>query len=179
MTGKHILILGRRHVGKSTLIEKLLDEINVPVYGFYTRSDGSYESGYHSIYIYPAKSKERSQEDWNHIGDCNGRGRQIFPEVFRTKGIEYLEAKPDGIIAMDEIGFMEEQAPEFCRRVLECLDGDIPVIATVKTKTDCDFLGRVKEHPKAQVYEITEENRDGLYDVLLPVMKAWEKGLQR
>lgn len=99
--------------------------------------------------------------------------------MFLTKGIEYLESKPDGIIAMDEIGFMEEQAPEFCRRLLECLDGDIPVIATVKTKMDCDFLDRVKGHQKAQVYEITEENRNGLYDKLFPVLKEWERGLQR
>lgn len=44
---KHILIHGRRGAGKSTMIEKLVSELDVPIYGFYTRTVQTNDAGYH------------------------------------------------------------------------------------------------------------------------------------
>ena len=175
MEKRHILIVGERRVGKSTLIEKLLEYNTKPVYGFFTRSDEPDPEGYHAIYIYPAGSKERPKSEENHIGTCNGRQRQVNPEVFETLGVEYLQNRPDGIIAMDEVGFMESEAPQFCAELLGCLDGDTRVIATVKARKGIEFLEQVRSHPKAEVFEITAENRDALFDELLPYILRWNK----
>ena len=67
---------------------------------------------------------------------------------------------------MDELGFMEQDAERFCSRVLELLDGDIPVLATAKSGHDIDFLNKILSHPNADVYYITIENRDELYELL-------------
>ena len=172
--GRHILIAGKRHAGKSTLIQRLLAEVTVPVYGFRTRSGERGEGGFHSIHIFPADGSSTARTEENHIGDCNGRERTVYPEVFDTLGVQYLDAKPDGILVMDELGFMEEPAREFCGRVLEALDGEIPVLAAVKiSDLGRDFLDAVRNHPNADVYEVTEDNREALFEQLKPVVQGW------
>lgn len=169
----HILLCGERGAGKTTLIEKLLEECEVPVRGFVTRSTPRREDGFHSIYIHPAGSAERVRTEENHIGDCNGRQRTVNLQVFETKGISYLQATEAGVIVMDELGFMETGSEKFCRTVFDCLDGDIPVLAALKSRFDVDFLNQVRAHTKAQVYMLTEENRDLLYHELKPVVQKW------
>jgi nucleoside-triphosphatase len=175
MEKRHILICGERGMGKSTLIEKLLAHNTLPVYGYFTKLTPQREDGFHSIYIYRAGDPTRTQGEENHIGDCDSRQRSIHGAVFDTLGVEYLEAKRGGIIVMDEVGFMEAESKLFCAAVMRCLDGDIPALVAVKARFDVDFLNAVRAHPKASLYTITEENRDGLYQHLLPVILKWNK----
>lgn len=173
MNGKHILICGERGVGKSTLIERLLNKNMLPVYGYFTRTTPRRADGFHSIYIYPAGSPDRSMSENNHIGDCNSRERTVNADVFTTLGVEYLRREQGGIVVMDELGFMETASPKFCAAVMDCFDGDTPVLASCKARYDVEFLNRVRAHPKTRVYDITKENRDELYDELLPIICSW------
>lgn len=163
---KHLVIAGERHVGKSTLVNRLLTGCEKPVYGFRTAKGGSLEDGYRLFYMYPADKSESNQSRDNLIGKSNGKERAFYSEVFDNYGVRCLAAEPDGIILMDELGFMELEAHRFCSRVLELLDGDIPVLATAKAGVDCDFLKAVLNHPNADVYYIDEQNRNDLYDQL-------------
>lgn len=173
MKQKHILICGPRGVGKSTLIEKLLKNCTMPVYGFFTRSTPRTKDGFHSIYMHPAGASERIQTVENHIGDCDGRQRTVNTEVFTEIGVPLLRAQKDGIIFMDELGFMEIGSRPFCDAVMACLDGDIPVIATVKERYNVDFLNQVRAHHNTTLYQITKENRDILYQELSHVVALW------
>ncbi|MBS6396074.1 MAG: hypothetical protein KH452_02810 [Clostridiales bacterium] len=170
----HILICGPRGVGKSTLIEKLLNLTTLPVSGFVTRSTPRDETGYHSIYIHPAADRVRLRTRENHIGDCTGRERTVNTEVFTDVGVPLLQAE-EGIIFMDELGFMETGSKPFCDAVLHALDGDIPVIAAVKERYDIPFLNQVRQHTKAARYVITKENRDALYEELSEKIRQWNK----
>lgn len=163
---KHIVIAGKRHTGKTTLVNRLLEGYEGPVYGFRTASGSSLRKGFRSFFIFPAGSEEHVESEENHIGDGNGRGPVSYPEAFNDYGVRCLQAEPDGIIVMDELGFMEKDAEEFCNRVLELFDGDIPILATAKSGHDIDFLNKILNHPDADVYYITTENRDELYDML-------------
>lgn len=164
---RHIIIAGKRHVGKSTLVNRLLEHTEAPLYGFRTASGRSMKEGCRSFFIHPAAAAERIETEDNHIGDGNGISPVGYPEVFDNYGVKCLEAEPGGIILMDELGFMEKDAKEFCARVLELLDGDIPVLATAKSgHNDIEFLNKLLDHPNADVYEITTENRDELYELL-------------
>ena len=55
---KHIVIAGKRHVGKTTLVSRILDDNIVPVYGFRTASGKSMRPGYRSFFMHPAGSSE-------------------------------------------------------------------------------------------------------------------------
>ncbi len=175
MQKKHILIVGERHVGKSTLLRKLLTHTDRPVCGFITKSLPADEKGFHPIYIHPAAQdlNDRVYTPENLIGTCDTKIHNINQTAFDTFGVEYLSDLPeDGIVLMDELGFMEASSEAFTSRVLEVLDGDIPVLAAVKTRTDIDFLNAVRAHPRAAVFTVTEENRDALFDLLLPTVQA-------
>ena len=71
---------------------------------------------------------------------------------------------------MDELGFMESKAENFCSTVLRYLDGDIPIIAAVKDKST-PFLDAVKSHPNCKCFFISEENREELAEEVLAFMK--------
>lgn len=177
MEKKHILICGPRGVGKSTLIEKLVGECTVPVYGFFTRSTPRDQDGFHSIYIHPAAAVERIRCEGNHIGDCNSRQRTVNTEVFTNIGVPLLQADRGGILFMDELGFMEIGSLPFCEAVMQCLNGDIPVVAAVKERYDIEFLNQIRSHPNAVLYNITKENRDDLCRELSAIVRDWNAEL--
>ena len=62
---------------------------------------------------------------------------------------------------------MERDALLFQKAVLDALNGDIQVIAAVKARRDVEFLNRVRNSEKADVYDITESNREALYNKLV------------
>ena len=171
---KHILICGEVGAGKSMLIQRLLRQNSRPLYGFITKKLDSDENGFHPIYIHPAGAKTRVWEQDNMIGTCDRRTHNINLNVFNTLGVSYLQAKPDGIIIMDELGFMESKADTFVKSVLTALDGEIPVIAAVKARFDVPFLNEVRAHPKTVLNMITTENRDTLFSELLPIIQGWK-----
>ena len=172
---KHILISGERCVGKSTLIEKLLSASTRPRYGFVTKMGPAGPDGFHPIYIHPAGQPlhERVYTEANCIGTCDSRTHRPNLDAFNTLGVQYIrEARPGGILIMDELGFFESKADRFTAAVLEALAGDIPVLAAVKSRTNVPFLNAVRAAPQAEVFHITPENRDELYRLLLPRMEA-------
>lgn len=173
----HILICGEVGVGKSTLIQRLLVRNSREVYGFVTKKLEPDENGFHPIYIHPAGAMQRRYEEKNLIGTCDRRIHNINLDAFNTLGATYLQSEPGGIILMDELGFMEAKAEAFTRAVFHALDGDIPVIAAVKARFDVPFLNEVRAHPKAKLCMITPDNREAMFDELLPVIQGWNSGL--
>ena len=172
---RHILICGERGVGKSTLIEKLLAASSRPRYGFITKMRPAGPDGFHPIYIHPAGQpvEERVYTDGNCIGTCDSRTHRPNLDAFNVLGVRYIEeAKQDGIIVMDELGFFEAKAEAFTAAVLNALAGDVPVIAAVKSRTDVPFLNAVRAASRAEVFYITPENRDELSEKLLPRIRA-------
>lgn len=179
MAVRHILIYGERGSGKTEIIDRITAQCSVPVYGFCTRIVKEKTDGYHEIYMYPAGRADGHMSSENYVADCNTKDRTINLEVFRTLGMKYLEAADDGIIVMDEIGFMEEGVPEFCRAVLAHLDGDIPVLASVKGGKQADFIDRVLNHPKAEVFYLDGSNKEQIYNKILPYVMEWNNNLKK
>ena len=172
---RHILICGERGVGKSTLIEKLLAASSRPRYGFITKMRPAGPDGFHPIYIHPAATpvEARAYAEENCIGACDSRTHRPNLAAFDTLGVQYIRAaRPGGIIVMDELGFLEAKADKFTAAVLAALAGDVPVIAAVKSRTDVPFLNAVRAASRAEVFYITPENRDELYEKLLPRIRA-------
>ena len=176
---KHILICGEKGVGKSTLIQRLLDEACLTVGGFCTKMDENTGEVMHPICIYPAAVPvdRRETSKANLVGRCGNFSRQkeIFPEVFDTLGTAYLrDTRACQVVLMDELGFMESNAHAFRRAVLETLDGEVPALAAVKDRRDVEFLRQVCDHPRAQVFHIDPANREELFRTLLPMVKSWQ-----
>ena len=170
---RHIILCGERGVGKSTLARRLLEEWKGPVCGFVTRSSPPDADGFRSIYLYAADDPDPEEHTCNRVGRTNRTEHTMWPEVFDQLGVELLRAKPGSLILMDELGFLEQDAADFRRQVLRCLDGSIPVLAVIKHKTHIPFLQEIRSHPRVQLYQVTEENRDELPAVLSPLIRNW------
>lgn len=177
---RHILICGKRQVGKTTLVNRVIEAIDRPVYGFRTKVSAPDENGVRQVYMYPAGKHIASDDPEymtaeNHIGDTCRKVLSVNTEVFDRMGVSLIRsANKDGILVMDELGFMEENAKDFCDAVLEALDSDIPILATVKdTDKNCRFLEAVRNHPLAEVLMIDEENRDEVFRCVRDVVRTW------
>ena len=169
----HALIVGDRGVGKSTLIRRVLQELNRPVFGFETKKEEQLEDPIRGcpIYIYDAgKSHIRTLN--NLIGYHKERDIPAITAAFDRYAPRLLEPKPeDALVELDEIGFLEAKSEAFCRAVLRLLDGGSPVIAAVKNR-EHPFLETVRNHPNARCFFITEANRDTLFEEVLEFMKC-------
>ncbi|NLM05595.1 MAG: hypothetical protein GX219_01555 [Tissierellia bacterium] len=179
---KHALIVGPRLVGKTTLINKVLEELDLPAYGFQTKKEASLtnEKKEAPTYIYEL-GKPKSQSKENLVGYCNPmKGSTTISGVFNNFAPKIMEPiSGAGIILFDEIGFMEAKEEKFCKAILSRLDGDIPVIAAVKDKAGYEFLEKIKNHPKCRCFYITEENRDELFSEVLNFLLKQIKSTDR
>lgn len=172
METNHILIVGDVQTGKSMLIRRLMESCSLSRSGFITKV--RQDNGMRLTHIYPVHCDPLIPSPYNLVGVSNGISRVGYPEVFDCLGTRYLEAE-GSVILMDELGVMEENARLFQEKVLACLDGETPVLAAVKSKRGVPFLEQVKGHPRAAVYHITRENRETLYEALLPLVRQWEE----
>lgn len=167
----HALIVGAQGVGKSTLIQKVLRELALPVSGYETKKeDGLADPALGTpIYIYPAGT-EHVQAPERLLGYRACKNPVTFTEAF-DRFAERLNSETDaGIVVLDEIGFMESGAESFRAAILKKLDGDVPVIAAVKN-VDTPFLCQVREHPNCRCFHINEENRDALFPQVLAFLQ--------
>ena len=176
---KHILLYGGRRSGRSAMIRALLKGSDAPIYGYETRTLCTNEHGYHEIYLFPYGAAATDPGEHCHVGDCNTKQRVIFPEVFNTAGVSRLSFDRPGILVMDEIGFMESEASIFCDRVIECLNGEEPVIAAVRTGISTPFLERVRACENAYHIDMQPQNFQMIYRELLPVVRSWEALLRK
>ena len=168
----HALIVGDRGVGKSTLIRRVLAELNRPLFGYETKKEEQLEDPIRGcpIYIYDA-GVPHVQTSKNLIGYHKEANAAAITAAFDRYAPKLMEPVPeDAVVELDEIGFLEANSEAFCQAVLHLLDGDRPVIAAVKNR-EIPFLNRIRKHSNARCFAITPENRDTLYEEVLIYMK--------
>ena len=168
----HTLIVGARHVGKSTLINKVIRALECTVSGFETKKEDALADEIHGspVYIYPAGQMHQQTAD-NLLGYCKEQHPEVLEHTFDRAVHLIAEAEAAGdMIKMDEIGFMEASSEAFCAGIMRCLDGNKPVIAAVK-HNETPFLTAVKNHPNCRCFFITEENRDELFPIVLQFVR--------
>ena len=116
--------------------------------------------------------EERPYDPEHLVGTCDSRRSIRYPEAFDRLGPPLLTS--GGLLVMDELGFLENDAHLFQAAVLAALDGPVPVLAAIKPK-ETDFLRRVRQHPCGEVFYITPESREALYQRLRSRILQWNK----
>ena len=182
---RKILLGGDIGAGEDSLLLKLMKEIRIPLAGLRTlmypdRIDP--DTGGAKIYMYPAAPSPDVYPDSeeNYVGSCTGKERQIHPDVFQNLGVSLLSGIPKGAaVIIDEIGFFEEEITEYTDRIFALLkDQTHPVLAVVKTRYECPFLTKVRTYPGTSFYQVTEENREELFEKLSETIHAWNSDFE-
>lgn len=177
---RKILLGGDIGKGEDSLLLRLMKEIRLPLAGLRTLMYPDQidpETGGAKIYLYPINTSPDTYPDSeeNYVGSCTGKTRLINQNVFRNLGVSLLSELPtDAAVVIDEIGFFEEDVTEYTERIFALLeDPSHPVLAVVKTRYECPFLTKVKTFPGTSFYQVTEENREELFETLSAAIRQW------
>ena len=164
----HLFLTGDKQVGKSTLLNRLLDYWNLPAAGLRTRRfliDGQLKG--HCL--------ESLLPDWpeelNRIpcvirlnaNRCTG----VIP-AYDQVGAAMLKASRQSnarLILLDELGKTERTAEAFMAEVQACLDGPIPVVGVLQ---NCDFPLKEQLLARAdtRIVTVSCDNREALFEEL-------------
>lgn len=147
MKYKNILITGARNCGKSTLINNMLEDLNLDYAGYRTLPYyiNGYEQGY---YIHGYLDGVRKEKLYSPISiKISGNRCLSVIETFETLGVYILREsrrnKNTSFILLDEIGFLEEESEKFKEEIHKCLDSTKFCLGVLKLK-ESKFLNSIK-----------------------------------
>lgn len=173
----NIFLTGERGVGKSTILNKGIDELKIKPTGF--RTLPFYTNGeLHGYYMDGLTVESRANKQF--ISKRNGNSYRAIIETFENFGVNILRDSLNSssdIILMDELGFFENNAFNFQRRVFDCLDSNKLVIGVLK-KANSPFLNSIKERKDIILIEIDIDNREEKYQEFINAfLKVLDKTL--
>ena len=170
----HIFLTGDVQIGKSTIISKVIEQLNVPYKGFRTYGADYKDDGSSVVYISPADNLK----DKTIVANRDGSGHskiKVNKEAFEIKGVEILKESLNSdidLVLMDEIGFMESNFDGFKNAVRSLLNSDKNILGVVRNK-DTEFLNEIRNHASVQVVEVNKGNRNDLPETLVNMLRGF------
>ena len=166
MKPKNILLTGPPRCGKSTVIEKLVEQIRMPVTGFFTREirEKGRRVGF-SITTLDGKEGVLAHENSKSRSKVGKYGVNI-DQLDRIAVPSIIPPASDQIVIIDEIGKMECFSPLFRQTLIKMLNSENWVIGSIALKGG-PFIQKIKEREDVLLVTVTETNRDSLAADLL------------
>jgi nucleoside-triphosphatase len=165
MAGRNLLVTGKPGVGKTTLIERVVEKLrgSLRLAGFTTTElrDRDGERVGFAIVTVGGERGELARAG-SHGKARVGRygvnveefGRLALPEI-RRRDVE--------LIVIDEIGKMECASGRFRRAVEDALDSPVDILATIGI-SHLPFFEALRARPDIELLTLTERNRDSLVE---------------
>jgi len=173
MTAKNIFITGPPRCGKSTLIEKVVQGTRRPMTGFFTRElkERGKRVGF-SINRLDGKTGILAHQDIKGPFRVGKYGVNLA-HIDRVAVPSMVPAHPDEIVVIDEVGKMECLSERFRQALVEALDSENPVLASIALKGG-PFIQTIKQRKDVLLLPISEKNRDAMVANVLN--KLWGEG---
>jgi nucleoside-triphosphatase len=204
-----IFLTGKVGVGKTTILTKVIGALKTGAGGFVTERVLASPGPAASVSAVPSRARAGSRRPGLGVVGfsirdlATGRTAPIarfeecgalrpHPEGFETVGVAAIETAlepgprpgrgrppPVGLIVMDELGFLEKDAPRFQAAVFRALSGPLPVIGVLKdtdapagpSGPDNPFLQTVKASG-VLLLRVTEKNRAEVERRALAILSA-------
>jgi len=180
MAKKLILLTGPPGIGKTTVISRvvrMLRENGISVGGIISKEVRGYgrRIGFEMIDV---ATGERET-----LASLRGQGMRMGKYRVNLKGLAEFASKRleeamenFDVVVCDEIGPMELLSPEFRRAALKLRDAGKPALVVVHYRMKDPVIKVIKEDPRAELLEVTYENRDELPErVLSSIMEALKR----
>ncbi|MHA2425619.1 MAG: NTPase [Candidatus Thorarchaeota archaeon] len=158
----NIILTGRPGVGKSTIIQKILESIGIEnAAGFWTmeirvkgrRVGFSIQTLDGVVGTLAHVDNSRGPRVGRYVVSVEHVDEVAIPAMMRARNSE-------GIIIIDEIASMELKSPRFAPEVRRCLDTR-RVLGTLQLRKG-EFQDEVRSRTDVRIIEVTPENRDDL-----------------
>ncbi len=167
---KNLFVTGRPGIGKTTLIERVLDALDIDAGGFYTREllDGGRRVGFSIVGLH-GDSGVLAHVD--HESSFRVGKYGVNCEDLERVGVRAIDEalKHSKLIVMDEIGRMELCSPAFQEAVGRALSSPTPVLGTIQDRSNA-FLDSVRARPDVKILRVSTGNRECLVPVLRDLM---------
>jgi nucleoside-triphosphatase len=162
---KNILITGKPKAGKTTLIQRLLENLD-SAGGFYTQeiTRNNVREGFKIITLNGKEGilAKKGMPSPFRVGQYGVVTRNL--EEIGVKAIEEAISTKD-VIIIDEIAKMELFSPRFKEIVIKALDCPKPVLGVIQVSGH-PFLNQVRKRKDVKIYELTVHNREAIYHAI-------------
>lgn len=163
-TMKNIFITEKKGIGKSTLLKKVIEDIDCSIGGFIQEKIFGEELSFFNVL---------SLYDLNDnyvIGSYDLKSKSLNPLIENfdiiSKNILLKSLYYRDIVVLDELGFLEEDSRLFKETVYKILDSNKPVLGVLK-ECDTSFVSKIKTRKDVYVIKIDESNRDSAkYEII-------------
>ena len=162
---KNIFLTGAPSSGKTTVIKKIIKNLNHPANGFYTeeeRVDGK-RVGFLMKTLGGRKGYLAHQDIKS---DFHIRRYGVSIENIESIAVPSITPVENNIIILDEIGKMECFSLAFKQATTNAIDASNIVIGTITLGGD-DFIREIKKKKDVAINEVTVNNRNLLPSIIL------------
>jgi nucleoside-triphosphatase len=167
----NVLLTGEPGMGKTTLIQTVLSELNLDAGGFFTQEikSGKTQKGFQMITLDGKQAilahinKKSSYKVGKYGVDLNVMTEIAVPAL--KKALEQNE-----LIVVDEIGKMECFCIEFRDIVMRCLDSKKLVFGSIQSFAS-PFINTISNREDLVRITVTEENRNQLLENIIELFK--------
>ena len=167
----NILITGKPGVGKTTLIIKLIEELDLNAGGFYTQEMrlGGRRVGFKIITL-DGKESILAHIDIKSPYRVSKYGVNL--EGLEKVGVESIwrALEKNKIIVIDEIGKMELFSPRFKEAVNSALNSDKITIATILLAPN-PYTDKIKRRQDVKLFYLTQENREKVKEEIKDILQ--------
>ena len=167
----NILITGKPGVGKTTLIIKLIEELDLNAGGFYTQEMrlGGRRVGFKIITL-DGKESILAHIDIKSPYRVSKYGVNL--EGLEKVGVESIwrALENNKIIVIDEIGKMELFSPRFKEAVNSALNSDKITIATILLAPN-PYTDKIKRRQDVKLFYLTQENREKVKEEIKNILQ--------
>jgi nucleoside-triphosphatase THEP1 len=161
-----LLITGRPGSGKTTLIKRVLEKLSQPAGGFYTEEirEHGMRVGFKIVTL---DGRETVLAHVNFTGPERVSKYGLDVRGLENIGVKAIHAalKARQLIVIDEIGPMEIRSAPFRDAVIEALDSESPVLATIFARP-LPFTEKLKRRHDVTLIELRPDNRTKLVSEL-------------
>lgn len=168
---KNLFVTGRPGIGKTTVIERVLDILDIDAGGFYTRElldDDGRRVGFSIVGLHGGKGVLAHVD---HEGPFRVGKYGVNCEDLERVGVRAIDEAltSSEIIVMDEIGRMELCSQAFQEAVGRALSSPTPVLGTIQDRTN-PFLDSVRARADVKILRVNTGNRECLVPVVRDLM---------
>lgn len=176
-----ILLTGHPRVGKSTLIQKITNRLEIPFRGIIAkelRDEHGVREGFEAknfrgeacVFAHVSAIQSDAVIGNKYRVDLDAINSFVVPEI------QPSARTPSELVVIDEIGRMQSLSPVFLKTVSALLDSDTSFLGTIVFDPEPWSLP-FKHHPEVLLIEVTQKNRRRLVQIVLAILNA-EPALQ-
>ena len=162
---KNIFLTGAPSSGKTTVIKKVIEKLNIPANGFYTEEERI--KGKRVGFLMNTLDGKKGYLAHQDIkSDFHIRRYGVNIENIEKVAVPSITPRNRDVIILDEIGKMECFSEVFKQAAINALDSPNIVVGTITFGGDNFILG-IKNREDTEIHEVTIENRNSLPDLIL------------